>query len=107
MTNIVNMMKQAQELQKKMSEAQEKLKSIEVEGSSGGGVVKVIVNAKGDIKKIDIDKSLLNPNEKEITEDLVLAAINDAKNRAENVAAEEMKNLTGGISLPPGFKLPF
>ena len=107
MTNIGNMMKQAQQLQKKMSEAQEKLKSIEVEGSSGGGVVKVIVNAKGDIKKIDIDKSLLNPNEKEIAEDLVLAAINDAKNRAENVAAEEMKNLTGGISLPPGFKLPF
>ena len=107
MTNIGNMMKQAQQLQKKMSEAQEKLKSIEVEGSSGGGVVKVIVNAKGDIKKIDIDKSLLNPNEKEIVEDLVLAAINDAKNRAENVAAEEMKNLTGGISLPPGFKLPF
>ena len=56
---------------------------------------------------IDIDKSLLDPNEKEITEDLILAAINDAKNRAENVAAEEMKNLTGGISLPPGFKLPF
>lgn len=107
MTNIGNMMKQAQQLQKKMSEAQEKLKSIEVEGSSGGGVVKVIVNAKGDIKKIDIDKSLLDPNEKEITEDLILAAINDAKNRAENVAAEEMKNLTGGISLPPGFKLPF
>ena len=107
MTNIGNMMKQAKQLQKKMSEAQEKLKSIEVEGSSGGGVVKVIVNAKGDIKKIDIDKSLLNPNEKEIVEDLVLAAINDAKNRAENVAAEEMKNLTGGISLPPGFKLPF
>ena len=107
MKNLGQMMKQAQELQKKMSEAQEKLKSIEVEGSSGGGVVKVIVNAKGDIKKIDIDKSLLNPNEKEITEDLVLAAINDAKNRAENVAAEEMKNLTGGISLPPGFKLPF
>ena len=107
MTNIGNMMKQAQQLQKKMSEAQEKLKSIEVEGSSGGGVVKVIVNAKGDIKKIDIDKSLLDPNEKEITEDLILAAINDAKNRAENVAAEEMKNLTWGISLPPGFKLPF
>ena len=107
MTNIGNMMKQAQQLQKKMSEAQEKLKSIEVEGSSGGGMVKVIVNAKGDIKKIDIDKSLFDPKEKEITEDLVLAAINDAKNRAENVAAEEMKNLTGGISLPPGFKLPF
>ena len=106
MTNIGNMMKQAQQLQKKMNEAQEKLKSIEVEGSSGGGMVKVIVNAKGDIKKIDIDKSLMNPNEKEMTEDLILAAINDAKNKAENAAAEEMKNLTGGISLPPGFKLP-
>ena len=107
MINIGNMMKQAQQLQEKMSEAQEKLKSIEVEGSSGGGMVKVIVNAKGDIKKINIDESLMKPNEKEITEDLVLAAINDAKNKAENVAAEEMKNLTGGISLPPGFKLPF
>ena len=62
MTNIGNMMKQAQQLQKKMSEAQEKLKSIEVEGISGGGMVKVIVNAKGDIKKIDIDKSIIDPN---------------------------------------------
>ena len=107
MTNIGNMMKQAQQLQKKMSEAQEKLKSIEVEGISGGGMVKVIVNAKGDIKKIDIDKSIIDPNEKEMIEDLNLAAINDAKRKAENVASEEMKNLTGGISLPPGFKLPF
>ena len=107
MTNIGNMMKQAQQLQKKMSEAQEKLKSIEVEGISGGGMVKVIVNAKGDIKKIDIDKSIIDPNEKEMIEDLILAAINDAKRKAENVASEEMKNLTGGISLPPGFKLPF
>ena len=78
MTNIGNMMKQAQQLQKKMSEAQEKLKSIEVEGISGGGMVKVIVNAKGDIKKIDIDKSIIDPNEKEMIEDLILAAINDA-----------------------------
>ena len=107
MVNIGNMMKQAQQLQKKMSEAQEKLKSIEVEGISGGGMVKVIVNAKGDIKKIDIDKSIIDPNEKEMIEDLILAAINDAKRKAENVASEEMKNLTGGISLPPGFKLPF
>ena len=107
MTNIGNMMKQAQQLQKKMSEVQEKLKSINVEGSAGGGMVKVTVNAKGDIKKIDIDESLMNKKEKEMTEDLVLAAINDAKNKAENVAAEEMKNITGGLSLPPGFKLPF
>ena len=107
MVNFGNMMKQAQQLQKKMSEAQEKLKSIEVEGISGGGMVRVIVNAKGDIKKIDIDKSIIDPNEKEMSEDLILAAINDAKRKAENVASEEMKNLTGGISLPPGFKLPF
>ena len=74
MVNIGNMMKQAQELQKKMSEAQEKLKSIEVEGSSGGGLVKVLSSAKGEIKKISIDDSLMKKEEKEITEDLILAA---------------------------------
>lgn len=107
MTNISDMMKQAQMLQKKMNEAQEKLKSIEVEGVSGGGMVKVLATAKGDIKKVSIDDSLMNTGEKEITEDLILAAINDAKNKAENAAANEMKNVTGGIPLPPGFKLPF
>tara|TARA_B110000014_G_scaffold261022_1_gene251941 strand:- start:994 stop:1317 length:324 start_codon:yes stop_codon:yes gene_type:complete len=107
MTNISDMMKQAQMLQKKMNEAQEKLKSIEVEGVSGGGMVKVLATAKGDIKKVSIDDSLMNTSEKEITEDLILAAINDAKNKAENAAANEMKNVTGGIPLPPGFKLPF
>ena len=107
MKNISDMMKQAQMLQKKMNEAQEKLKSIEVEGVSGGGMVKVLATAKGDIKKINIDDSLMNSDEKEITEDLILAAINDAKNKAESAAANEMKNVTGGIPLPPGFKLPF
>ena len=107
MTNIGNMMKQAQQLQKKISEAQEKLKSIDVEGSSGGGLVRVIVSAKGDLKKINIDESIIKPQEKEIIEDLILAAINDAKKKAEEVSTEEMKKLTGGIPLPPGFKLPF
>ena len=107
MTNIGNMMKQAQLLQKKMNEVQEKLKSIEVQGFAGGGMVKVKATAKGEIKKIDIDKSLMNPEEKEITEDLILVAINDAKNKAEIAASEEMKSVTGGIPLPPGFKLPF
>ena len=107
MVNISNMMKQAQQLQKKMSEAQEKLKSIEVEGVSGGGLVKVISNAKGDIKRIIIDPSILKPEEKEITEDLIIAAINDAKQKSENAAQEEMKNVTGGLPLPPGMKLPF
>ena len=107
MVNIGNMMKQAQQLQKKMEEAQEKLKSIEVEGSSGGGVVKVISTAKGEIKRISIDENLLKPEEKEITEDLIVAAINDAKQKGEIAAQEEMKSLTGGLPIPPGMKLPF
>jgi hypothetical protein len=107
MVNIGNMMKQAQELQKKMAEAQEKLNSIEVEGVSGGGVVKVIATAKGEIKSIKIDESLFKPEEKEITEDLIVAAINDAKQKGEAAAQEEMKSVTGGLPLPPGMKLPF
>tara|TARA_Y100001970_G_scaffold278922_1_gene385369 strand:+ start:1760 stop:2083 length:324 start_codon:yes stop_codon:yes gene_type:complete len=107
MVNIGNMMKQAQELQKKMADAQENLKSIEVEGNAGGGLVKVIISAKGDIKRISIDKSIMKEDEKEITEDLIVAAINDAKQKAEEVAKEEMKKVTGGISLPPGMKFPF
>ena len=107
MVNIGNMMKQAQQLQKKMSEAQEKLNSIEVEGTSGGGVVKVIATAKGDIKRIDLDESLLKPEDKEITEDLIVAAINDAKKKGEAAAQEEMKSVTGGLPLPPGMKIPF
>ena len=107
MVNIGNMMKQAQQLQKKMSDTQEKLNSIEVEGSSGGGLVKVISTAKGEIKRISIDDSLIKPEEKEIVEDLIVAAINDAKQKGEAAAQEEMKKITGGISLPPGMKLPF
>ena len=107
MTNIGNMMKQAQQLKQKMSEVQEKLYNIEVEGSSGGGVVKVIANAKSEFKKITLDESVIKTNDKEMIEDLILAAINDAKKKAENAADEEMKNVTGGLSLPPGLKLPF
>ena len=107
MVNIGNMMKQAQQLQKKMSDTQEKLNSIEVEGSSGGGMVKVISTAKGEIKRISIDDSLMKQEEKEIAEDLIVAAINDAKQKGEEAAQKEMKNVTGGIPLPPGMKLPF
>ena len=107
MVNIGNMMKQAQQLQKKMDEAQEKLNLIEVEGISGGGLVKVIATAKGDIKRINIDESLLKKEEKEMTEDLIIAAINDAKQKGEAAAQEEMKSVTGGLPLPPGMKLPF
>tara|TARA_B100000029_G_C17476831_1_gene924098 strand:- start:131 stop:454 length:324 start_codon:yes stop_codon:yes gene_type:complete len=106
MMNIGNMMKQAQQLQKKMAEVQEKLNSIEVEGTSGGGMIKVVASAKGDIKRISIDDSLMKKEEKEITEDLIVAAINDAKKKGEMAAQEEMKQVTGGLPLPPGMKLP-
>ena len=92
---------------KKMAEAQEKLNLIEVEGISGGGLVKVIATAKGDIKRINIDESLLKKEEKEMTEDLIIAAINDAKQKGETASQEEMKSITGGLPLPPGMKLPF
>ena len=107
MVNIGNMMKQAQQIQKKMAEAQEKLNSIEVEGVSGGGLVKVIATAKGEVKQIILDTSLLKPDDKEITEDLIVAAVNDAKQKGEDAAQEEMKSVTGGLPLPPGMKLPF
>ena len=107
MVNIGNMMKQAQQLQKKMAEAQDKLNEIEVEGTSGGGMVKVLATAKGSFKRIYIDDSLIKTDEKEILEDLLIAAINDAKQKGETAAQEEMKSLTGGLPLPPGMKLPF
>ena len=107
MVNIGNMMKQAQQLQKKMAEAQDKLNEIEVEGTSGGGMVKVLATAKGSFKRISIDDSLIKTDEKEILEDLLIAAINDAKQKGETAAQEEMKSLTGGLPLPPGMKLPF
>ena len=107
MVNIGNMMKQAQELQKKMAEVQKELNSLEVEGVSGGGLVKVIATAKGDIKRITLDDSLMKPEEKEITEDLIVAAINDAKQKGETKAQEKMKDITGGLPIPPGMKLPF
>ena len=107
MVNIGNMMKQAQQMQKKIAEAQEKLNSIEVEGISGGGLIKVIATAKGEIKRIIIDETLMVKEEKEMTEDLIVAAINDSKQKGELVSQEEMKSITGGIPLPPGMKLPF
>ena len=103
MVNLGNMMKQAQQLQKKMAEAQNKLNDIEVEGTSGGGLIKVTATAKGIFKRISIDDSLIKQDEKEILEALIVAAIHDAKAAAQ----EEMKNLTGGLPLPPGMKLPF
>jgi DNA-binding YbaB/EbfC family protein len=107
MKNFGQMMKQAQQMQAKMAEMQAQLESVEMTGASGGGMVQVTVGGKGDLKKIKIDKSLVDPNEVEVLEDLVVAAFNDAKQRVEAHMAEEMGKLTGGLKLPPGMKLPF
>ena len=107
MTDFSKVLEQAKDVQNRMKQAQETLKKIEVEGVSGGGMVKVVATAKGELKRITIDQSLLKPEDKEITEDLIVAAVNDAKQKGEIAAQEEMKSVTGGIPLPPGMKLPF
>jgi DNA-binding YbaB/EbfC family protein len=90
-----------------MQAAQENLDKIEVEGASGGGLVKIRATAKGRIVSVDIDQSLLQPSEKSMVEDLIAAALNDAKAKADAAAAPELQKMTSGIPLPPGFKLPF
>ena len=107
MKNIGQMMKQAQEMQARMAELQAKLDAIELTGASGGGMVQVTLNGKGEMKKLKLDKSLIDPNDTEVLEDLILAAFNDAKARVEAHVGEEMSKLTGGLKLPPGMKLPF
>tara|TARA_B100001027_G_scaffold6622_1_gene4311 strand:- start:1212 stop:1517 length:306 start_codon:yes stop_codon:yes gene_type:complete len=101
------MLKQAQELQKKMADAQKKVEELEAEGTSGGGLVKVRVNGKNITTSISIDDSLISKDEKEILEDLIMAALNDARENVQKKIAEEMSSLTGGLKLPPGMKLPF
>ena len=107
MNNFSDMMKKAQEMQKKMQEIQDSLSNLEVEGTSGGGIVKIIMNCKNEVKKIDIDPSIIKNDEKEVMEDLIVAALNDAKSKAEEKSQEELKKLTGGLGLPPGMKMPF
>jgi nucleoid-associated protein EbfC len=105
--NIQKMMKQAQQMQSRLAEMQEKLGEEEEEGSSGGGMVTILLNGKSELKRIHIDKSLLNPDEKEMLEDLIVAAFNEAKNRMEKKISEKMSSVTSGMQLPPGIKLPF
>jgi DNA-binding YbaB/EbfC family protein len=105
MADFLGMMKQAQQLQSKMQEMQAELETIEVEGQAGGGLVRVTLTAKGELKGAAIDPSLLKPEEKEILEDLLVAAHGEARRKAEAVMAEKMKGLTGGLPLPPGLKL--
>jgi DNA-binding YbaB/EbfC family protein len=103
--NIMNMMKQAQELQAKVGELQAEMDSMEAEGVSGGGLVKVALNGKGALARMSIDESLMKPGEAEILEDLIVAAHADAKQKVEHAMAGKMQELTGGLPLPPGLKL--
>ena len=107
MTDFMGLMKQAAQMQAKMQEMQAELDQIEVEGTAGGGMVTVKLSAKGEMKCAKIDDSLLKPSEKEILEDLLVAAHADARRKAETVMQDKMKALTGGLGLPPGLKLPF
>ncbi len=107
MKNLGNMMKEAQKLQSKMAEMQQKLAETEMTGSAGGGMVNVTLNGKGEMRKVKIDPSLADPNETEILEDLIVAAANDAKAKIDQHLQTEMAQLTGGLQMPPGFKMPF
>ena len=107
MNNLDDIMAMAQNVQAELTKAQANLDTIEVEGSAGGGLVKVKASAKGRIASIDIDASLLQPSEKQMIEDLVVAAFNDARAKADAVSNTEMAKMTQGMPLPPGFKLPF
>lgn len=105
--DLDKIMQMAQNAQAELQKAQDNLDQVEVEGASGGGLVKIHASAKGRIIAIDIDESLLQPSEKSMLEDLITAALNDAKGKADQAAAAEMQKMSAGLPLPPGFKLPF
>jgi hypothetical protein len=107
MQNLDELMKMAQAAQERLLQAQEDLDKVIVEGVSGGGLVKVRASAKGRIVGVEIDESLLQPSEKQMVEDLVTAALNDARAKADVAAQASMQEVTGGLQLPPGFKMPF
>ncbi|MFO1033622.1 MAG: YbaB/EbfC family nucleoid-associated protein [Hyphomicrobiales bacterium] len=107
MKNLADIMKQVQSMQTRMGDMQKKLESLSVEGQSGAGLVRVTMSGKGQVTGLTLDPSLIKPEEKDILEDLIIAALADAKSKSEALAADEMKAVTGGLPLPPGFKLPF
>ena len=106
MADFTDLITQAKKMQEKMQQTQEALKKIEVEGISGGNAIRVIMNGDGELKKVYLDDNLLKES-KEIVEDLIVAAHNDAKSKLKKKTSEEISKVTGGVSLPPGFKLPF
>ncbi|MGV6821192.1 MAG: YbaB/EbfC family nucleoid-associated protein [Parvularcula sp.] len=107
MKNFGDMMKQAAGLQQKMQDMQEKIAGLEAEGQSGAGLVKVVLNGKGFASKVEIDPALFVEDEKEVLEDLITAAINDAKAKLEELSQQQLSQLTEGLPMPPGMKLPF
>jgi DNA-binding YbaB/EbfC family protein len=107
MPDLDEILKMAQNAQNELQKAQDSLDKVEVEGAAGGGLVKIRATAKGRILAVEIDESLLAPSEKTMVEDLIAAAINDAKAKADAAAAQEMQKMSSSLPLPPGFKLPF
>ena len=107
MKDLMGIMKQAQAMQAKMADAQAQLEQLEVEGQSGGGLVKLTMTAKGVVKGLALDDSLIKADEKEILEDLIVTAHEDARKKAERLMEEKMRDVTAGLPLPPGMKLPF
>jgi DNA-binding YbaB/EbfC family protein len=105
MKDLMKMMKQAQEIQGRMQQMQEELASLQVEGQSGGGLVKVTLNGKMEARSVKLDPGLLKPEDVEMLEDLILAAFQDAKGKVETALQEKMREVTGGLPLPPGLKL--
>ncbi len=106
MGDLMGMMNKARELQEKMQEVQQEVAAMEIEGVAGAGLVKVVMDGKGNMKSLAIDPSLIKPDETEILEDLIVAASNDARARAEAALQEKMQEMAGGLGLPPGFNLP-
>jgi len=107
MKNLAGLMKQAQEMQGKMEEMQARLEATETEGVAGAGLVRVTLNGKGTLRRVQLDPKVIDPAEAEMLQDLIVAAHADAKKKVEALAAEEMQSMTAGLPLPPGMKLPF
>ncbi len=107
MNNMSQIMKQAKAMQEKMAEMQKKIEETEIEGSSGGGAVKILMNGKHEVKKLFIDPSIVNSDEKEVLEDLIIAALNDVNKKIAENTNDQLGSISGGMGLPPGLKLPF
>ncbi len=107
MNNMSQIMKQAKAMQEKMAEMQKKIEETEIEGSSGGGAVKIVMNGKHEVKNLFIDPSIVNSDEKEVLEDLIIAALNDVNKKIAENTNNQLGSISGGMGLPPGLKLPF